>query len=89
MRDALKTVFGRQITLEDGSRYQYTITQVEILNILGIATAILDEYLIIAPDAQTYKLYKTKERNWYDISEQNKDADKVILEKLKRLLIRK
>ncbi len=38
----------------------------EITNALGVIIAVLDEYFIINKDEDVFKLYKTKEGNWYD-----------------------
>lgn len=71
MRDQLKTVLGKQILLDDGRKFQYITTQVEVQNALGIVAAVLQEYLITSDDGISYKLYKTKEGNWYDLDGQN------------------
>lgn len=74
MRDALKNVFGKELILEDGCRYMYTIQSYEMKNALGAVVALLDEYSFTKKGAtETYKLYRTKEGNWYNIDE-NKDA---------------
>lgn len=83
MRDALKNIFNKQITLDDGSQYFYSVKPVEMNNILGTSVAILNEYFITNSDGENYKLYKTNEGNWYEISEVNKDANKSVLLKLK------
>ncbi|MBP6023838.1 hypothetical protein [Ferruginibacter sp.] len=76
----------QQIILEDGSQYFYTIKPVEITNILGTTTAVLDEYLITNIAGETLKLYKTKEDNWYDIADVNAGADNGLLLALKMAL---
>jgi hypothetical protein len=69
MRDELKHLFSKQITLNDGSQFYYTIQPFEMKNIFGAAIAILDEYVFTKKGAtETHKLYRTKERNWYDIA---------------------
>jgi hypothetical protein len=78
-----KTEAIKEIILEDNSRFTYTIKQVEITNILGAAVAVLDEYFITNSAGENYKLYKTKEGNWYDVAEANKGADTGLLLALK------
>jgi hypothetical protein len=78
-----KTEAIKEIILGDNSRFTYTIKQVEITNILGAAVAILDEYFITNSAGENYKLYKTKEGNWYDVAEVNKGVDKGVLLRLK------
>jgi hypothetical protein len=78
-----KTEEIREIVLNSNSRFSYTIKQVEITNILGAAVAVLDEYSITNSAGENYKLYKTKEGNWYDVPEANKGVDKGVLMVLK------
>lgn len=79
----IKTEEIKEIILDDNSRFSYTIKQVEITNILGAAVAVLDEYFITNSAGENYKLYKTKEGNWYDVADANKSVDKAILRELK------
>ena len=60
---------NNEIILEDNSQYFYTVRPFEITNALGAVIAVLDEYSITNINGEIYKLYKTKEGNWYDISE--------------------
>lgn len=69
----------QQLILEDGSAYFYTIQAVEITNTLGAVAAVLNEYFITSSTGETYKLYKTKEGNWYDVPEVNAGANTSIL----------
>jgi hypothetical protein len=78
-----KTEAIKEIILGDNSRFTYTIKQVEITNILGAAVAVLDKYFITDSAGENYKLYKTKEGNWYDVAEVNKGVDKSVLMGLK------
>lgn len=71
----IRTEEIKEIILSDNSRFYYTIKQVEITNILGAAVAVLDEYFITNYADENYKLYKTKEGNWYDVAEANKSAN--------------
>jgi hypothetical protein len=50
---------------------------------LGTITAILEEYLITNSAGEKYKLYKTKEGNWYDVEGANPGADFSVLRALK------
>jgi len=45
--------------------------------------ATLFEYSISNNTSQNYKLYKTKEGNWYDIQEANPASEKTLLMTLK------
>lgn len=87
MRDALKNLFSNQIILEDNGKFYYTIKPYELINALGNVIAVLQEYNFIKDgddNGQFYcKLYKTKEGNWYDISDTNKSIDKSIIMALK------
>lgn len=70
MRDALKNVFRKELMLEDGNCYLYTILQYEMKNVLGAVVALLDEYCFIQKGtSETFKLYRTKEGNWYNLDE--------------------
>lgn len=74
MRDALRNVFGKELILEDGSCYFYTTIPYEMKNVLGAVVALLDEYSFTQKGtSETFKLYRTKEGNWYNLDE-NKDA---------------
>lgn len=73
----------KEIVLTDNNRFTYTIKQVEITNILGAAVAVLDEYFITNSAEGNYKLYKTKEGNWYDVPEANTGVAMNILLTLK------
>ena len=87
MRDALKNVFSHQIILEDNILFYYTIKPYELTNALGNIIAVLQEYNFTKKDdnnGQFYcKLYKTKEGNWYDVSESISVENNAILRHLK------
>lgn len=83
MQIDIKTEEIKEITLADNSRFSYIIKQIEITNALGAAVAVLDEYFITTAAAENYKLYKTKEGNWYDVPDANKEVDKAVLLELK------
>jgi len=70
MRDALKNVFGKEIFLEDGTVFIYTLQPYEIKNMLGAIVAVLDEYSFIEKGGlEVYKLYRTNDGNWYQINQ--------------------
>ena len=74
MRDALKNVFGKELILDNGTYYLYTIQPYEMKNVLGTVVALLDEYSFTQKGtSETVKLYRTKEGNWYNLGE-NTDA---------------
>ncbi len=55
-----------RLVLDDKSEFIYTIRPIEITNALGITIAVLDEYFITDKIGDIFKLYKTKESNWFD-----------------------
>ena len=70
----------RQLLLEDGTLYFYSIRPVEVTNVLGVAVAVLDEYHITNSSGEVYKLHKTKEGNWYDgLEEKNESESRKLL----------
>lgn len=79
----IKTEEIKQIIFGDDKHFSYTRKQVEIKNILGAAVAVLDEYSITDSAGVNYKLYKTKDGNWYDLPEANTGIAKSILPALK------
>ena len=83
MQMEIRTEETMQIILSNNERFSYTIKQVEISNVLGAAVAVLDEYFVTNSAGENYKLYKTKEGNWYDAAEANKGVNKIILLVLK------
>ena len=87
MRDALKNVFSHQIILEDNSLFYYTIKPYELTNALGNIIAVLQKYNFTKKDNNSgqfsCKLYKTKEGNWYDISDDNAAVENSLLLVLK------
>jgi hypothetical protein len=54
--------------LAENKQYSYTVQPFELTNILGAVVAVLDEYFITDSSSENYKLYKTKEGNWYDVN---------------------
>lgn len=84
MRDALRNLNGKQISLEDGTCFFCTISPYEMRNALGAVIAELDEYSFTKKDSvETYKLYRTKERNWYDVISSESTDDYRVLRNLK------
>lgn len=77
----------QQITLEDDSTYYYSVKPYEMMNVLGMAIAPLLEFNIFRNSEENapvfYRLYKTKEGSWYEISSAQASIDHHILRKLK------
>ena len=87
MRDSLKNLFEAEITIEDKTSYYYSVKPFELTNMLGNIAAILQEYNFTKKADHTnpicFKLYKTKEGNWYNMEEVNPTANNSILRALK------
>jgi hypothetical protein len=73
-----------EIVLNNNQRFHYTVRPFELKNSLGKVIALLQEYEITSSatvfDQSSYKLYKTKEGNWYEIESENSKPDKIIRE---------
>lgn len=93
MREALKNLFSNKIKLENGTEYYYNIKPYELTNALGNVIALLQQYHFSpAGDSLTtadYKLYKTKEGNWYDVEQTGVLMEKSILRMLKSAIDKK
>jgi len=76
-----------RIILEDNTEYLYSVNPFGLNNALGKTVAILEEYIFTkneeAADQPVFKLYKTKEGNWYDLNEINTYNEPRILRQLK------
>ena len=76
-----------QITIQDDEQYAYSVSPYEMANALGNVIAILQEYTFTRMDdnsePQPYKLYKTKEGNWYEINPAAPSLEKNMVRKLK------
>jgi hypothetical protein len=84
MRDALKTLFSKQITLPDGSIYLYTVQPFELTNALDNSIAVLTEYSFSKKESSpSHKLYKTKDGYWYEIGGAYSSKEYTILRALK------
>lgn len=84
MRDALRNLHSKQITLEDETCFFYNISPYEMRNALGVVIAELDEYSFTKNDSvENYKLYRTKEGNLYDLTNSENTGDYRILRGLK------
>ncbi|MGC4102364.1 hypothetical protein [Ferruginibacter sp.] len=87
MIDTSQHTLYHQISLPDNQSFSYTISPFEILNALENVVAILQEYhftRMMDNDTRIdYKLYRTKEGNWYDVEEPKTDQDKSIIRTLK------
>jgi hypothetical protein len=60
----------KEILVQDGNRYAYTTSFINVENPLGIIKATLKEYTIYKiaeTEILIGKLYRTKEGNWYDV----------------------
>src|SRR5687767_5693197 len=75
------------VILEDNTQYFYTTTPFELTNGLGNVVAVLREFVFIKngenSEQFSYKLYKTKEGNWYDIMDMKSSVEYDILRRLK------
>lgn len=78
MQMEIRTEETIQIILSDSEGFSYTIKEVEITNILGNTVAVLDEDFVTNSAGENYKLYKTKEGNWYDVAEANNGVNQRI-----------
>lgn len=87
MRESLKHIFSNQVVLEDGSIFYYSISPYELKNALGHNIAILQEYSFARKGDESgqnsCKLYKTKDRNWYDFQDSKTSVGKGLLRLLK------
>lgn len=76
-----------QIIVQDDEEYFYSVSTYEMTNVLGSVIATLREYTLTridsASELQPYKLYKTKEGNWYEINASTPSHENSILRKLK------
>lgn len=72
-----------QLMLEGMGQYFYSIKPFEITNAIGAVIATLAEYSISNSMDQNYKLYRTKEGNWYDIPDVNPVSENAVLLALK------
>jgi hypothetical protein len=88
MRETLKNVFRKEIFLEDGTHYSYTVQPYEMKNALGAVVAVLDEYSFTRINSlETYKLYRTVEGNWYEISKLENSTEKDIIRMIKNAFL--
>jgi hypothetical protein len=87
MSRELKTAKTNEVILEDNTQYFYTIKPFELKNTLGQKVATLQEFTFTKSaentDQVSYKLYKTKEGNWYDVPDLKSSIDYAILRLLK------
>lgn len=87
MREALKNLFAKQLTLENGTIFYYTISPFEMKNSLGQTVAVLTEYFFTKKEDESgtfsCKLYKTKENSWYDFEQPKMIAENSIFRALK------
>lgn len=86
MREALKNLFAKQVTLDDGTIFSYTISPYEMKNALGKTVDLLNEYSFTETNTGkpfSCKLYKTKENSWYDFEDPRSTLEKSIVRMLK------
>jgi hypothetical protein len=92
MNSTLTTASTSKIVLEDNSQYSYSIEPFELTNVLGYVVAVLQEYKFTkygdSGDQLSFNLYRTKEGNWYEISEVHSSEECNILRSLKRAIDR-
>ena len=76
-----------EITLSDNSKFFYSISPFEMTDVLGHVVAILQEYTFIKIDEDnnelSYKLYRTKDGNWYEINSIKDSEENNIIRQLK------
>ncbi len=63
MEDEPKNVCIKQVMLEDGSLFYYTVKPFEMKNMLGAVVAVLDEYLF-TKNRQPGILYTVQNERW-------------------------
>ena len=84
---------NKEITLPDNSKYSYTISAYEVKNALGNVVAVLEEYTFtkIVPlnSNVSYKLYRTKEGNWYELDSADPLPNNELLRELKNAFDKK
>lgn len=76
---------GSEIALPDHTRYSYSVRPFEMKNALGSVIAILQEYTFtrVGEPSQSYKLYRTREGNWYEIDSVNDSPESGVRRSLK------
>ncbi|CAN5389220.1 hypothetical protein BH11BAC5_BH11BAC5_23870 [soil metagenome] len=87
MKESLKDVLSKQVVLEDGSIFYYTILPYYLKNALGNIIAVLQEFNLKKKGDEsssfTCKLYKTKDSNWYDFEDTKPTVEKQTVRLLK------
>lgn len=77
----------KRVILDDNTHYFYTVKPFELTNTLGNLVAVLQEFSFVQDGENSgqfcYRLYKTKEGNWYDILDIKSSVDYNILRRLK------
>jgi hypothetical protein len=79
----MTVISSQEIILDNKQRFHFEIYPFLMKNSLGKEIALLQEYDIRTCDegvGQGYKLYRTKEGNWYEIDSENSKPDKIIRE---------
>ncbi|MES2890842.1 MAG: hypothetical protein V4725_02490 [Bacteroidota bacterium] len=72
-----------QVLQVNDTHYTYFIRPFVLKNGLGFAIALLDEYVVWDASSTFYKLYRTREGNWYDMTDVNPDHSAALVLNLK------
>jgi hypothetical protein len=87
MSNSLKHVFSKQVVLEDGSVFYYSILPYQLMNALGNSIAVLQEYNFAKKGDEvrqfSCRLHRTKDGNWYDLEEPKSSDEKKKIRMLK------
>ena len=83
METLLSETKNNKVIISGDIQYFYTVNPFEVANALGTAVATLQEYSISNINGENYKIYKTKEGNWYDLAEVNSNRYNLLLISLK------
>jgi hypothetical protein len=72
-------VENKMIVTKDNYQYIYTVVPIEIANALETAVVVLDQYSVTDLNGENFKLYRTKEGNWYDMPGVNPSVNTLLL----------
>lgn len=76
--------FSSEIVLPDENKFRYFTKPYEFKNVLGHTVATFKEYCVTNSDSQiSFRLYKTKDGNWYDVTELKTPHEKNLIRTLK------
>ena len=71
MNEPLLNHDNSHLPVVNGQQYFNSVVRFELTNSMGFSRTVLNEYQITGRNGEIYKLYKTTERNWYDIASAN------------------